>query len=47
MLSRQPIDGILITDVWGYLNDGREYAIIGDFSMLIENSLIGSVTIVD
>ena len=47
MLSRQPIDGILITDVWGYLNGGREYAIIGDFSMLIENSLIGSVTIVD
>ncbi len=47
MLSRHPIEGVLITDVWGYQNGVREYAIIGDFSSLIDNNLIGSVTIVD
>ncbi len=32
MLSRLPMEDSVISDVWGYFNEGREYAIVGDIS---------------
>jgi len=48
-LSHLPIDGLVVTDVWGFLNDGHEYAVIGDFARLVDSlaSPMGNVTIID
>lgn len=44
MVSTLSIPGNLTMDVWGYVDDdGREYAIVGDFSDLVS----GSLSIVD